>query len=980
MFSLPKRLSTSFGIIGDDPKLAFRTQPSGIRRLAEARNIPATDDKYWSQFVELFDSASDVYSLISSNDIRRALNEAPENLKTLIDVISARLFRTMGDHTFPSPPQSAFPPVANIAATWASVSGSSARDSTKELLNCLRVLGRVIPILYESEGPLEEEILWKRKKKQASPHEPTSDDQEAQFVIEEDDSDEDGEDDPPEAATPTRPSVAVSEEELEPALADRLLSTAIDLMFCCGFTIPSKFKVDNHKVNYTIWEKGIGSTVEVQSSSQLDANKIEVLRFFEVLLSKTIYMSPSHVLLLTNPCISRLVHNHRTPRRLVLPILCSLLNTAMNSGSYKAPTALMPTVGGVINGVGGMVKELPYNHLVWKEDNRPHLVSASLGVLVALLDYQSAEGRDVPVTGGNVAPAVAPNAAGGFIEVPVAPTAVTNSFRYFLAKLHRPADLDYILNGILGILEQHMNATHNVLPGSRKGVPYVLETFLFFWKMVELNKKFRTHLTESDKVVEILVYLLLFCLEHKDKPQHHGLCRALSYIIQTLSSEPAFGTKMTLPVPSRIVIPAKWAVPGCTADFFISAVYYTVATTSGQLNFTYPALLIALANAAPNMQHLQVPSATRLIQLFTSFSNPNFLLADDGHPRLVFLLLEIFNQIIYHQFQENPNLIYAILRSHKRFEDLGTFTLAKGLREIKRIKEAKEEAERIKTGRPREKGKALDVGSPTSTPASNDSPSSRFTNLEDSSVDKLSLSRASSEAALSQPRDDDTERPIPVPPTPSVGSAERQFANMQVSSPPASMPGMSEKARGKMKEPATGQEDEGEMTPELLSVAAAGVGRNGFVPTQEWVTSWQQGLPLDTVLLLISELLPKIQELQNSSKASSNIGHIIDFLRVADIRGSLPTPPPITPRRFQWSDASLIWLSSMIWGEIFVKGTASLAIWNGTNVRLFGVRHTPQPRGVSNFVGGLLGSPSPTATSPTNTGSGGHSRRVSRAM
>lgn len=159
----------------------------------------------------------------------------------------------MGDHTFPSPPQSAFPPVANIAATWASVSGSSARDSTKELLNCLRVLGRVIPVLYESEGPLEEEILWKRKKKQASPHDPMSGDQEPQFVIQEDESDEDSEDDPPETATPTRPSVAVSEEELEPALADRLLSTAIDLMFCCGFTIPSKFKVDNHKVNYTIW-------------------------------------------------------------------------------------------------------------------------------------------------------------------------------------------------------------------------------------------------------------------------------------------------------------------------------------------------------------------------------------------------------------------------------------------------------------------------------------------------------------------------------------------------------------------------------------------------------------------------------------------------------------------------------------------------------------------------------------------------------
>jgi hypothetical protein len=58
---------------------------------------------------------------------------------------------------------------------------------------------------------------------------------------------------------------------------------------------------------------------------------------------------------------------------------------------------------------------------------------------------------------------------------------------------------------------------------------------------------------------------------------------------------------------------------------------------------------------------------------------------------------------------------------------------------------------------------------------------------------------------------------------------------------------MSEKARGKMR--ATDSVDLSSPTTdtpgvpdeELIAVASAGVGPNGYVPTQEWVSSWQKG-------------------------------------------------------------------------------------------------------------------------------------------
>lgn len=48
----------------------------------------------------------------------------------------------------------------------------------------------------------------------------------------------------------------------------------------------------------------------------------------------------------------------------------------------------------------------------------------------------------------------------------------------------------------------------------------------------------------------------------------HGLSRALSYIVQSLSGEPGFANKLLLPV--RIQVPPKWVVTGTTADFMIN--------------------------------------------------------------------------------------------------------------------------------------------------------------------------------------------------------------------------------------------------------------------------------------------------------------------------------------------------------------------------------------------------------------------------
>lgn len=147
--------------------------------------------------------------------------------------------------------------------------------------------------------------------------------------------------------------------------------------------------------------------------SGLEQNKVEVLRFLLVLLSKQIYSSPAA--LFTVPSQYSLALVQRTPRRHVLTILCSLMNTAMNS-----PKPSMPTSAG--GAIGSVASSLPYNHLVFKgEDVKELLVSYSMQTICALLDFKSGSAREGY---GN-----AEDLSGSTTNLK------TNAFRYFLAKL-----------------------------------------------------------------------------------------------------------------------------------------------------------------------------------------------------------------------------------------------------------------------------------------------------------------------------------------------------------------------------------------------------------------------------------------------------------------------------------------------------------------------------------------------------------------
>lgn len=120
------------------------------------------------------------------------------------------------------------------------------------MLNCVRVLQRVLPVVFEIDGEtthFELEVFWKNEVEAAPVN-----DEPLQFAIEDDDDDDDSEEEGagPTAQASPKPKETKAKDTIPP-LAERLLGCLIDLLFCCGFTIPRKVQVDHHKINHVIW-------------------------------------------------------------------------------------------------------------------------------------------------------------------------------------------------------------------------------------------------------------------------------------------------------------------------------------------------------------------------------------------------------------------------------------------------------------------------------------------------------------------------------------------------------------------------------------------------------------------------------------------------------------------------------------------------------------------------------------------------------
>lgn len=209
------------------------------------------------------ESTEDIFSLFTPADIRRTRDNALSNFETLLLSVTSRLIILKNHPSFPDPEL------------------APARDA----LNCIRILTRLLPFVYEAEHleEWEEKFFWARRKKKTRQAQVAT-----EVLFDEAQAEEQQDQDSPRTG---------DYEDVKP-LAEELVDTLLDLLFYTDFTIP-QVSTATSKISHSIWQSGVGCNTSMGSNRELENNRCEIIRLLLTLTGKAMYISPSKSLSLS---------------------------------------------------------------------------------------------------------------------------------------------------------------------------------------------------------------------------------------------------------------------------------------------------------------------------------------------------------------------------------------------------------------------------------------------------------------------------------------------------------------------------------------------------------------------------------------------------------------------------------------------------------------------------------------------------------
>ncbi|VUZ41805.1 unnamed protein product [Hymenolepis diminuta] len=770
-------------------------------------------------------------------------------------------------------------------------------------------------------------------------------------------------------------------------LAQTLISSLCDLLFCPDFTVHSLTKPgpenveDMHTIDSCeyIWEAGVGFAQSPAPNAQHDANRTEIIRLLLVCFSETMYLTQSEARSEVNKWIAFF---SGPENRHVLPLFTSLLNVVC---AYNPSSS-----------------SLPYNHLMFTDSREP-LVEVALQVLCVTLEadthnLDSMEKRR--------------------LNSSTSDDSGTNLFLNYLSRIHRDEDFSFILEGISRLLNNPLTQTY--LPGSAKKVEMHQELLILFWRICDINKKFMYYVLKSSRVLDVLVPILYHLIEARNDKSQLGLMHIGVFIILLLSGERNFGVRLNKPYTSRTAFDIT-VFTGNHADLLI-IVFHKIITTGHQcLQPLFDCLITIIDNVSPYVKSLSMISASKLLHLTEAFSQPWFLYSAPNNYQLVLFLLEVFNNMIQYQFDGNSCLVYSIIRKRQVFYQLANLpSTDEDIREImsahsslrRRFEvppdteedEPEEEEEDLEldqneekatedtfqdknkeivasageesTEKKQEEGVELKNGdvaeaSPKDEGKEEAAATDKSGNLQTSLVGTPSLASMTTDTAPVGSSADAAERvsgddlhshegpssPIhtALPPSNDVSGSrqlEETFAvadaskikeKTDTSSDQKSNEGIAPTDTTKESSKPSKKSQSRRMTTtstvaSSTSTSARTTTTVPWRPTARWVADWREKLPLQTIMRMLQVLVPQVEKIC-IEKSLKDEPQILKFLQNGTLVGLLPVPHPILIRKYQSNVGTTVWFRTYIWGVVYLRNSDP-PIWFDTNVHLFEVQRS----------------------------------------
>ncbi|KAJ1832943.1 hypothetical protein LPJ63_003147 [Coemansia sp. RSA 2711] len=853
---------------GENSKLAFR---KCVFRLANQRSLPDTAEDAWSPFWLMPDGPHDVFSLVTPADIRRIRDNAQENFIKLIDKVFDRLLVLKSARDLAKSP-----------------------TNTKQLLNCVRVLTRLVPFVYETRsdgGSIEDIVLWTQRPRPGSGADYT--------------------------------------------LGKQLVSATIDLLFTSGLTVPQATIGEDTTVRYTIWENGVGQTSSLGSSKENVSNRVEVLRLLLVLCCKTMYIPPVRSVAIPNQALHTIAYNAN--KKMVLCLLCSLINTSLK---YR-------TQGWAI----------PYRNTTVL-DPADELSLHAMQALFILLEYQTPPAKTGKGAAPDAGTAEATSAADSNANTPSmvlitgTETGAQNLFRAFVAKLHRQQEFDYLTSNIMRLLEETMRSNLSILASvTKQPTRHVMpqEATILLWLLLENNSLFKEYVVDHNRSLRLFAVLLYFMLNGYTDPAQAGMVRTISHILHYLSEDGRFATRLMQPFDQSI-LPSTMRIVDASlthADFMVNTAFTLLSSSKPYLIPVYSNLLLLVRNVAPYLTQISQLTADKLLSLFDIISSPAFIISETYHVRWLIYLIEVFDYVVHYRAVDNPHLMYSMVKARTHFTRLKAFDLDKAKSELAALREKKG-----KTDASRNIGT---VSSPELDTISSTAPTPSMSALKLEDGDGAASPALSDKARGKRPDPGTPQAPeSKEPPQNSTSTAALKSAPAAAATAAATghqfqlstewvfswLPDLpldpiiavldalavhidriseevqrnADSAGTRSEAAAIGDTKGGDAQPEQLDSKSAG---------SDGTSEGAASVPSASV-----DPTPAIIRWLSSDSMVSVLPDLEDSM------------PEIRPRLQGMSPALVVWFRSLLWSLIYASGMKPFGIWKNTQVRLFVVKST----------------------------------------
>ncbi|XP_036408842.1 protein HID1 [Megalops cyprinoides] len=533
---------------------------------------------------------------------------------------------------------------------------------------------------------------------------------------------------------------------------------------------------------------------------------------------------------------------------------------------------------------------IPYNHLLFS-DYREQLVEHAVQILIVTLEHEG--------------PAPDPSSSPSSMDEQEA-MGPDNLFVNYLSRIHRDEDYDFVLKGLARLLINPLTQTY--LPNSTKKIQFHQELLVLFWKLCDFNKKFLFFVLKISDVLDILVPILFYLNDARADQSRVGLMHIGVFILLLLSGERNFGVRLNKPYSLHVPMDIP-VFTGTHADLLIVVFHKIITSGHQRLQPLFDCLLTIIVNVSPYLKSLSMVAANKLLHLLEAFSTTWFLFSSSQNHHLVFFLLEVFNNIIQYQFDGNYNLVYAIIRKRNIFHQLANLpsdpvSIQKALQRKRKSPDAISRTASQET-----------VSMEGSRPAIPAEPGTLKTSLAATpGIDKLTEKSQVSEdgTMVSVPQ---TESPQ-TPPSDHSGTAGASDT---------------ESNSGRDNEDVFYTESEMERR-RLSSVSSA----TSWTPTPDWVLSWKNKLPLQTIMRLLQVLVPQVEKIC-IDKGLTDESEILKFLQHGTLVGLLPVPHPILIRKYQANAGTATWFRTYMWGVVYLRNVDP-PIWYDTDVRLFEIQ------------------------------------------